>query len=274
MNELSVAELIVAFHDQRISFDDIIRRLLNTQWLIPADSIENNANTPVPLFREIESTNYLLVFSDEDEFNALHYEDAPHTIRRSGLWILQQLRTSWLDTNLGAIVLNPASAAALQFTREYFDLLLRWAQIVELETALRGQSTINELAIKIRNFGSFLLPLFRTDTVTHIVLAPDDKGRQLAAIFTAPDAAKTYIDAAAQQDPDLEIYLDELDGTNLMTNLLALHADGMLDGVVFNCFGPVPVALPMSFIHHIANVEADANDNKSSEQPDKNGDWL
>ena len=273
MTEPSIAELIVAFHDQRISFDDIIRKLLSAKWLIPAESAENDAVT-TPLFREIEGTSYLLAFSDEDELNALHEGDAPQTIRRSGLWILQQLRTNWLETNLGAIVLNPASAAALQFTREYFELLLRWAQIVELETALRGQSTINDLAMKVRNFRGFLLPLFRTDTLTHIVLAPDDKGRQLAAIFTAPDAAKTYIDAAAQQDPELEIYLDELDGENLMTNLLALHTDGLLDGAVFNCFGPVPVALPMSLIHHIANTELDATEQALSKHSEKKGDWL
>ena len=113
-----------------------------------------------------------------------------------------------------------------------------------------------------------MLPLFRTDDETHIVLAPDQDGRQLAAVFTARDAANCYIQAARLQDPELTITLDELDGSRLISNLLALHSDGALDGVVFNCFGPTnPVAFPMTLLEHLFN-------SYKKEQGLSEGDWL
>jgi hypothetical protein len=66
-----------------------------------------------------------------------------------------------------------------------------------------------------------------------LVMAPDQKGRTLAAVFTSEDACEAFLDEAGKQGgTQLEplIYAGK--------NLFELLSKMDLTGIVFNCSGP------------------------------------
>ena len=83
----------------------------------------------------------------------------------------------------------------------------------------------------------------------HIALAPDQQQRALVAIFTAEDTAQRFLQAVG--DRLGKIHMDLIDGEKLFTQLNLLP----LEGLVFNCYGPVAtLALNKETIHQLANV--------------------
>ena len=77
-----------------------------------------------------------------------------------------------------------------------------------------------------------------------MLMAPDTKGRALAAVFTADDAYDAFApDAKAQAGAD-PVQRLQLSGVALFNILQKLQ----IDGIVFNCAGPVtPVAFAAAF---------------------------
>jgi hypothetical protein len=73
-----------------------------------------------------------------------------------------------------------------------------------------------------------------------LVMAPDQKGRTLAAIFTAEDACAAFLEETSQT------HLQSL--TYSGKNLFEILGKMDLTGMVFNCSGPItPVAFAAAF---------------------------
>ena len=83
-----------------------------------------------------------------------------------------------------------------------------------------------------------------------LVMAPDQKGRTLAAVFTSEDACEAFLDEAGKQGgTQLEplIYAGK--------NLFELLSKMDLTGIVFNCSGPTP---PVAFAAAFSQVILEA----------------
>jgi hypothetical protein len=81
-------------------------------------------------------------------------------------------------------------------------------------------------------------------------MAPDQKGRTLAAVFTSEDACEAFLDEAGKQGgTQLEplIYAGK--------NLFELLSKMDLTGIVFNCSGPTP---PVAFAAAFSQVILEA----------------
>jgi ABC-type enterobactin transport system permease subunit len=96
----------------------------------------------------------------------------------------------------------------------------------------------------VRDYQAYVLAVVRHEGRPRLLMAPDQKGRVLAAVFTASDAFEAFgPDAKARSGGD-EVQEMRLDGRRLFTVLQAMQ----LDGIVFNCAGPVaPVAFAAAF---------------------------
>lgn len=140
-----------------------------------------------------------------------------------------------LDDALAGVEINPGLPEGIHYQQQHLPLLRQWARIIELESALEtidvGETPIGLL----RDYDAYVIVLKRTGADTaQLVLAPDADGRLLAAVFTAEDTLAAFFDqvlAAA----DFEPIPVRVNGTQLFGQLQALP----LDGLVFNCSGPV-----------------------------------
>ncbi|OYT72538.1 MAG: hypothetical protein CFK52_04905 [Chloracidobacterium sp. CP2_5A] len=140
-----------------------------------------------------------------------------------------------LDDELAGVEINPGSPEGIHYQRQHLPLLRQWARIIELESALetvdQGETPIGLL----RDYDAYVLVLKRVgDDSAQLVLAPDDQGRALAAVFTAEDTLAAFCDQVLSS-ADFEPIPVRVNGERLFAQLQALP----LDGLVFNCSGPI-----------------------------------
>jgi hypothetical protein len=139
-----------------------------------------------------------------------------------------------LRDGLGGIDLDPGSPHALHYRQAQVPLLRRWGQAVRVERTLAGQGDASWA--ELRAFDGYrVISHPGVATPATLVLAPDDQRRRLAAVFTAEDCLDAYIaryGTALGAGAEVRV----LDGVRLFGLLVAMP----LDGIVFNCCGPIP----------------------------------
>ncbi|HNH47941.1 MAG TPA: hypothetical protein PKY30_12930, partial [Myxococcota bacterium] len=118
----------------------------------------------------------------------------------------------------------------------------RWGRALRVEELLAGRSPA-PLSL-LRNFeGWWIVMRELPDGRTQLSMAPDPKGRRLAALFTAEDCRDAYVKIAGAALGEKPLLL-MLTGQQIFERLVALP----LDGIVFNCMGPVsPKAVHPAF---------------------------
>lgn len=140
-----------------------------------------------------------------------------------------------LDDELAGVEINPGLPEGVHYQRPHIPLLRQWARITELESALETIDADETPLGLLRDYDAYVLVLKRTGPDSaHLVLAPDDDGRALAAVFTAEDTLAAFFDQVLSA-ADFEPIPVRVNGEQLFTQLRALP----LDGLVFNCSGPV-----------------------------------
>jgi hypothetical protein len=127
---------------------------------------------------------------------------------------------------------------------------------VAVERALRDLQTGQArpgTASRVRNYEHYLLPVFDFGPEGYaLALAPDNQGRALAAIFTAEDGFEAFVQALAETADIGRLRSVEIPGPVLFAQLAQMS----LDGLVFNCSGPVP---PVAFALPFAQVMLEAS---------------
>ncbi|MBN1954246.1 MAG: hypothetical protein JW900_04260 [Anaerolineae bacterium] len=139
---------------------------------------------------------------------------------------------------------NPFTALAIHYKQHQLPMLLRWAKAVELELALHDPAMADQLFALLRDFAHYQIVLRQVGEGYQMVLAPDDQGRRLAAVFTADDTLDAFMAWAAPQF-DFQPLILTLGGRDLFAQL----RNAPVDGVVFDCKGPVP---PRAFARELA----------------------
>jgi len=99
----------------------------------------------------------------------------------------------------------------------------------------------------------YLLAVVNLDGSYQLALAPDDKGRRLAAVFTYDDAFEAFLPEGEALHAEGQLLQVELAGPKLFEQLAQMS----LDGLVFNCRGPArPIAFAQPFIAAILEAKA------------------
>lgn len=139
-----------------------------------------------------------------------------------------------------AACLGPAHPRT-RLAAECQEDLRAWLDAVALEQALAEAPLDDpEWQRKLLNFQGFIL--FRSQRTGGLLTMPhEDTLRRAAVVFTTPDLAEAFLDQLAEP-VRREVLYTTLSGDDLRRCLREQEADG----VVFNCTGASPRALPLS----------------------------
>jgi hypothetical protein len=192
-----------------------------------------------------DGLNRFFIFSDTEAFRVYQQTTGDsreqHLMTTTGTWVFR-LPMNGVDF----IAIDPYTAHNIAYGREHMPQLTRLAAAVELETLLfqlrTGANPPPESARVVVDYPVYLLAVQTVDGQRTLALAPDGKGRQLAAIFTSDDSFQ-LLKAQGWEGVDTLT----LTGRRLFEYLNGLP----LDGLVFNCAGPRPVAFAKAFCEKI-----------------------
>ena len=226
-------DTIQAFHRQDVTFIQLLRAIVSYEsWHLPTRNEQ-------PLLAVHQEQQLLLLFSSTENLSSQNTEEVQSTIQ-TGLWISEQLSES-----IDSIVIDPGQSHSLQIPSKYFAILQKISTAAQIERLLEGNDTQQNVITHLTDYKHYLVPIVQdSDGLTHITLAPDSQGRQFAAVFTAEDCLQAFVSASQEMLGD-ELQVHEISGRELFENLTQLS----IEGVVFNCYGPVsPRAISKEFI--------------------------
>ena len=219
---MTIADAIHAFHTQDLSFPMLIRSFCSNDWLIPVMKEQ-------PMLQEMEEELILSLSSTSRIFDQFHTEPEIQSMSVDFSWIFRNI-----PPDLDAIFIDLGTENSIQIPREYFNFCQNILECHEIENIFQRNISELELRQKLQDYPSFLIPLIEDENgVLHIALVPDNQNRSLAAVFTAPDCLQAFQEASQGKLGELKI--DEVQGAKLFSDLNLLP----LDGLVFNCYGPV-----------------------------------
>ncbi|MEL6346410.1 MAG: hypothetical protein AAFV53_25090 [Myxococcota bacterium] len=204
-----------------------------------------------PLLRMVDDERWLQLFTDDAamrEHLATVGPDAqaPGWVETTGEWIFGNL-----GEDLAGVDINPQLPEAVHYGRDQLEMLRAWSRALAVERALRDQTGDADTVTLLSEARYQLAFIEDAPGQAQLALAPDPQGRQLVAVFTAPDAAVTFVEAAGRA-LGKAIKLQEVPGHRLFPQLGRMS----IDGIVFNCLGPVdPVAVGLSFTQAFPSQE-------------------
>lgn len=237
MSAANVQEAIQQFRQGAYSGSKLMRQLMqHDAWFLPATI---GTNGPAPLVtRTPMGESWLEIFTESAALNAPSFA---HVMMK-----LQIPRTGWLrflTDDLAGVNIDPGTDRSIHFKRAQFPMLREWEMALDIDAILRGEDVENGFA-KLRNYEGYRIIVREHAGTMTPLLAPDDgRNRKLAAVFTTQDCVDAYL--AALGDPaNRGLTVMRLGGARLFTELAGMP----LDGIVFNCVGPVkPKAVALAF---------------------------
>ena len=235
--DLSPREAIDLFVAQRLNGMYLLRIFAAWRsWIVPGEEVATHlALRPIVLG---DAEPELWLFSDPDAVAAARGQPGAETLAGSLITASGAAIFAALTDNIASVKLNPFAGTDLYYTRAQFARLREWAEIVEVERALANVLRTGEGLDIIRNFGGYFVAVNR-EGLQGLVLVPDDKGRRLAAVFTARDALEAYLDEYGSPD-SLPLGMA---GAQLFTTLRRMP----LDGFIVNPEGPAAYGFAMAF---------------------------
>lgn len=235
---MTISDILQQFHNQELSFPMLLRRFFAEPWLIPVMQEQ-------PMLQERDEELILSLSSTQAIFSRFHNSANIRSMTRNFSWIFNNI-----PPDLDSIFVDLGTKNAIQIPREYFDFCQILLECNEIETIFQREVSESELQEKLQGYPSFLVPLIKDENgMTNIALVPDNQNRILAAVFTAPDCLHAFQEASKGKLGEFSI--DEVAGHKLFSDLNLLP----LDGLVFNCYGPVqPQAIGKELIRLLGTI--------------------
>ncbi len=244
-----IREALRERHGSRLDEVDLLRILVSHgAWRVPAVQQDGQHRL---LIQERAGERWLQIFTDagalQEHLDAIGHQGELGWIETTGEWLF-----SSLADNLTGLAINPTLPDGLRFLAEHFPSLRSWGRALSVEAAL-SQRRDDEATVRLLSQSAFLIAFIPGQQgAPQIALAPDPQGRRLAAIFTAPDTARTFTTAAGRA-LGKQLALQSVPGGQLFANLGRMP----LDGLVFNCLGPSePIAVTLSFTEAFSEAES------------------
>lgn len=226
---MSFRDLARDWHADQATGHALARALVQQAgWWLPATLTEAG---PAPFMLSREDGPWLVAFSSQEDLTAWAEE---HEAGELSLQLTGPGLVEMLTDDLAGLDLEAGTPEAVHYRSEQFGVLELWAQAVAVESILRGND-LPDPWTRVRDYPAYQLLVRQGGS--SMVLAPDDQGRRLAAVCTAPDTLAAF-KARIQRELGEEVQARVLAGRPLFELLSRLP----LDGIVFNPSGPVPPA--------------------------------
>jgi hypothetical protein len=228
---MDTKEAIRNYHAGEVDAAGLLRVLVSHyEWCIPG---RREGDEVAPLIAVAGEERWLQIFSDPETYKRY--------LRRMGdspdadyLVMPGPAVFASLGNNLTGLNINPECEASVHYASHQFKNLRQWGLAVEVERILAGESTYTKPFHLLRAFDGYRLVFSADEDNAHrLALVPDLQGRPLAAVFTADDSVRAFVQDAKQLLGE-EPLISQIDGVSLFTQLQKLPIAGM----VFNCSGP------------------------------------
>ena len=237
----SLRDALQSRHRKQLDDTTLLRILVSHgSWRVPALSDPSGQHRL--LIEERAGERWLQIFTDGDalqqHLKAIGHGDELAYVETTGQWLFTNLAD-----DLTGLAINPTQPEGVRFLAEHFPTLRSWGRALAVEAALEERRDDVE-TVTLLSESNFLIAFIPDDSGTpQIALAPDPQRRQLAAVFTAPDTARTFTEAAGRA-LGRSLTLQSVNGGELFANLATMP----LQGLVFNCLGPLnPIAVTLDF---------------------------
>jgi hypothetical protein len=228
---------VSAYKAGELSDADLYRTIMAwPQWLVARDPEDpGDAGVRLAILRDPQGFGAMEIFSDQAALDAFVEREDTHLPGRvaevPGYRIFGHPQVAALHR----VNLDMHSPHATHFYEQQLPMLGAWARITEVELALTVPDRFGDPVDVIRRFDEYRVLVQRDGGSRGLVMAPDSRGRSLAAIFTADDLIDAFV---AEVEGDLEgaLEIEHKTGVELFGELAPLG----LDGVVFNPLTHLP----------------------------------
>ena len=235
-------DLIERRRSGRINGLQMMREMLAYQnWQIPvsekaAREIMATNELPAVMFSQApDGKKWLLVYGDA-EAAGVHQKavnDPQHYVTAPGTVVFQLP----LD-GFSQIIFDHASPHEVAIDGPMLQEMRKMAPAAEIEeTLLRvrtGDNPPRNAMTRVRDYAGYILAVRKASGGLQVAMAPDEKGRSLAAVFTSNDNFNAYLDESGASPLVSEIWAVPMAGKALFEQLSKIQVDGL----VFNCSGP------------------------------------
>lgn len=239
---MEIRDVVNAWRADEITLAELMRAfVLHESWDVPAPSsavaeYEQFGTLSDIVVNELDGLRRLFLFSDaelpRDEWLtgvSSQFVNAP------GQWVFQ------LDLReVDELVIDPGAEHSIVFDEEQMNQIAEraWATVIEdvLDELATGDLEPgverDELSSMIADYPYFELAVYEDGDGARLVAAPNEQGRDLAAVFTHADA----FDAFAEETNDEDLRSVTLSGVELCEQMREMG----IEGVLFDCSGPGP----------------------------------
>jgi hypothetical protein len=250
----SIPELIGQWREKRISGNLLMRGLVSyNAWQIRVseqsaiEAMATNSFPSLTLFIR-DGKKCLLAFSSGEAYDAyakaMAVTESQHLLTLPGLSLIDILQ------EVDVFCVDPYSPQDIFYEKDLFGRLKDMANAIRVEqaiTALRQGTATAESFRLARDYKNYYLPTVVRDGKPVFLMAPDGKGRKLAAAFTSDDTFDAYLAECQGMAGDAKVQQLQTDGGALFDAFLWMKVDGF----VFNCSGPIT---PVAFAQAAADV--------------------
>ncbi len=240
---MSLERRLLAWNEKRGDVEALHRAITeHPDWRV----LEDKDGGTSPLIDE-HGKRWLTLFSNDDALYEFKLSSGykPEKVGRTPGYVA--LKTM-LDDVTG-VQLNPDTPTAIHFTlADHGEQLERWGNSVFVEQTLADPGMVEDPFRVYREFGGYMVVVVKAkDGTETVAMAPDDKGRKLVAVFTAPDTVRAFVDQNKSRLAG-SVRVLHYTGAKLFKTLTSRQ----MDGIVFNCSGPiVPRAFQASFAEKV-----------------------
>jgi len=237
----TVTDLIRQWHAKEIQGTPLMRGLVNhDHWDLRLVE-EATGEKTLRISTTKDGKRCLLLFSDGESYSTFakannvtveqHFLTVPGAVLFAGP--MEDIDQIWVD---------PLTSHDIFYDCEVFPRLREMANAVVVEgalAALRGGDAPEGTCRRVREYKNYYLASVVRDGGPSFLMAPDNKGRTLAAAFTADDTFDAFLPEAREMAGGADVQQLQIDGDALFDTFQRMK----IDGFVFNCSGPVvPVA--------------------------------
>ncbi len=216
---------------------DLLRALMGWRtWRVPGYA--RDAGIELGVLTTPEGGRILEVFSDEAAILAFN-ATAEELLHPGRLTLLgADLFALAAQAQVDSVNIDTFNPHAFKYRgAAQLASLGRWAARARVELALYRPDEHPDPFTRMRDFSDWHLVSWEDDEGADRVLAPDDRGRNLMALFTAEDTAQAFI---AQMEEDTGESGFSAEGGHHGAALFAELSRLPLDGLVINPLGPLP----------------------------------
>ena len=259
----SITDAVSEWQQKRLSGSALMRAIVAyKEWSVQVseaaavEAIQVGALPRLMFNRDEQGVSRLSLFSDTPAVMrfrkaAVGADTMQQTfLTTTGVWMFKLP----LDT-IDMICIDPGTPPDITYHKEQFPRLREMAEAIEVEetlAALRvGENTTDGMVKLVRDYAGYRIAINKVEDKYSLALAPDSKGRALAAVFTCEEAFDAYYPECKQMYPEGELLMLPLAGSALFAQLQGQN----LTGMVFNCAGPGrPVAFAAQFAEVVLNA--------------------